>query len=271
FLIDLNILRLLASSAKVSSSDVVLEVGGGTGSLTSLMAQAAAEVVSVEIDAQLHQLAREELSKYDNVTILLQDALRNKNNLDDRVLEAVTAKLAAGENRQFKLVANLPYSIATPIISNLLCTELTPVSMTVTIQKELGDRINAKPRTKDYSALSIWVQSQCEVEVVRILPPTCFWPQPKVHSAILHIVPKPELRAKVPDLPFFHSFVRAMFFHRRKYLRSVISSAYKSQIDKPAADGILNSMGLGQETRAEELNVETMIALCERVKAALNG
>ena len=271
FLVDLNILRLLASSAKVTDSDVVLEIGGGTGSLTSLMAQEAAEVVSVEIDAQLHQLAREELAQYDNVTILLQDALRNKNNLDEKVLTTIAEKLAGGEGRQFKLVANLPYNVATPIISNLLTTELTPASMTVTIQKELGDRINAKPRTKDYSSLSVWVQSQCEVTVVRILPPSVFWPQPKVHSAILHIVPKPELRARIPDLPFFHTFVRAMFFHRRKYLRSVIASAYKGQIEKPDADGILEGMKLGRETRAEELDIETMIELCERVKAFLNG
>jgi len=271
FLIDLNILRLLASSGKVCDTDVVLEIGGGTGSLTGLMAEAAAAVVSVEIDKQLHQLAREELSKHDNVTILLQDALRNKNNLADEVLATVAEKLAEGENRQFKLVANLPYNVATPIISNLLCEELTPVSMTVTIQKELGDRIVAKPRTKDYSSLSIWVQSQCEVEIVRILPPTVFWPKPKVHSAILHIVPKPELRARIPDLPFFHTFVRSMFFHRRKFLRSVIASAYKGQLEKTDADAVLEDMKLGRETRAEELDIETMIALCQRVKQALNA
>ena len=168
--------------------------------------------------------------------------------------------------RRLKLAANLPYSVATPIVSNLLATDLTPTSMTVTIQKELADRITARPSTKDYSALSIWMQSQCETHVVRLLPPAVFWPRPKVESTILRIVPRAELRERIPDRAYFHSFVRSMFFHRRKFLRSELLSACKKRLDKPAVDEIMKERGLAPDARAEQLDVEAMIALCEAVR-----
>ena len=180
FLIDLNLLQLLFDSAQLGSDDVVLEVGTGTGSLTGMMARFAAHVVSVEIDWQLHQLARESLEAFDNITLLKQDALKNKNHMHPVLLETIRDQLTMG--RRFKLVSNLPYNIATPVLSNLLGEEAPPHSMTATIQKELADRIVAQPRSKDYGALSVWMQSQCDVELVRILPPTAFWPRPKVQS-----------------------------------------------------------------------------------------
>lgn len=269
FLVDLNLVELLARTADAGPDDVILEVGTGTGSLTGMLAANAAAVVSVEIDEHLYQLASESLIDCENVTLLHQDALRNKNNLHPNVLAAVKEKLAEAPGRRLKLAANLPYSIATPIISNLLSTDVTPVSMTVTIQKELADRITARPSTKDYSALSIWVQSLCEAEIIRIMPPTVFWPQPKVHSAIVQILPRKEKRRRIPDLEFFHSFVRAMFFHRRKFLRSVILAGYK-QLDKPAVDEIMAAMSLGPDARAEQLEVEPMLALCELVRARVS-
>jgi 16S rRNA (adenine1518-N6/adenine1519-N6)-dimethyltransferase len=139
--------------------------------------------------------------------------------------------------------------------------------MTVTIQKELADRIVARPSTKDYSALSIWMQSQCEVQLVRVMPPTVFWPRPKVTSAIVHIVIRPDWREQIPDLKFFHSCVRAMFFHRRKFLRSVIYSAYKEWLAKSDVDEIMAELGFGDTTRAEELDVPTMLKLCEAIRA----
>ena len=269
FLIDLNLVQLLAYSAKIERRDVVLEVGTGTGSLTSMLAQRAGAVVTVEISEELLQLAYEELVDFDNVTLLRQDALKNKNHFHPNVLQAVAEQLAVDPKRRLKLVANLPYNIATPVISNLLTTDMVPYSMTVTIQKELADRIGARPRTKDYSALSVWIQSQCAVEVIRVLPPTVFWPRPKVHSAIIQIVPDLNKRGRIPDLTFFHGFVRALFIHRRKFLRSGLLSAYKKELGKPAIDAVLADLGLGADVRAEQLDVEQLLVLCEKIRLAL--
>lgn len=267
FLIDLNLQRLLLETAGLCKDDVVLEVGTGTGSLTRSMARQAAAVVSVEIDRQLFQLAGEELLGLDNVTLLQVDALKNKNRLDPAMLEVVANRLNAAPSRRLKLVSNLPYNVATPILSNLLTVDGPPQSMTVTIQKELADRIVARPGTKDYGALSIWVQSQCRVEIVRVLPPTVFWPRPKVYSAIIQITLDESLRGRIPDRDFFHSFVRAMFFHRRKFLRSELLSAFKKRLGKPEVDGILVEAGIEGNARAEQLDVDTMLALCEAVRA----
>jgi len=271
FLVDLNLVHLLAQSADVGPEDVVLEVGTGTGSLTALLAERAAAVVTVEIDSQLHQLAAEELIDFDNVTMLRQDALKNKNRFHPHVLEIVREKLGEQPGRRLKLAANLPYNVATPVLSNMLSTDVIPVSMTVTIQKELAERITARPRTKDYSALSIWIQAQCDTEIIRIMPPTVFWPRPKVHSAIIQVVPREEKRNAIPDLEFFHSFVRSMFFHRRKFLRSELISAFKDKLDKTAVDEILAEQGLAGNSRSEELDVDAMLALCEASRTRLGG
>ena len=151
-------------------------------------------------------------------------------------------------DRQFKLCANLPYNIATPVLSNLLSIEPWPVLMAATIQKELADRIVAGPRSKDYRALSIWIQSQCDVTLVRVMPPEAFWPRPKVHSAIVQIRPLPAKRDRIPDRGFFHDFVRAMFFHRRKFLRANLVSAFKERLTKEDLDGAMAELELHAES-----------------------
>jgi len=271
FLVDLNLQRVLLDAAELGPLDVVLEVGTGTGSLTLLMAQKAAHVVTVEIDRQLFQLAGEELFNRENVTLLQLDALQTKNRLNPALLEALDRQLRSVPGRRMKLVANLPYNVATPIIGNLLSVEPSPQLMSVTIQKELADRIAASPGCKDYGALSIWVQSQCRVELVRVLPPSVFWPRPKVHSAIIRLTLDEQLRGRIADREFFHRFVRAMFFHRRKFLRSELLSAMKKQITKPQVDRILNELNLDGTVRAEELGIETMLALCEAVRAEVSA
>ena len=269
FLIDLNLIELIATSAKLDENDVVLEVGTGLGSLTGRMAPRAGHVVTVEIDADLAALAQAELSNYSNITFLQQDALRNKNNIDDHVRDTVLEKIAEVEGRRLKLVANLPYNIATPLISNLLHWETTPSMMVVTIQKELADRIMAVPSTKDYSALSIWVQSLADIERIRELPPSVFWPPPKVDSAIIRIVPDPQKRARIPDVKFYHHFVRSLFFHRRKYLRSVLNSAFKNELEKSDVDDVLDSSEFSADMRAEQLPVEQIQQLSELFRQKL--
>ena len=268
FLIDLNLIDLIMRSADLSTNDVVLEIGTGMGSLTTKMALYAGSVVTVEIDPMMAQLAKEELAPYGNVTILQRDALRNKNNLHDEVLETVRQKMNAIPGSRFKLVANLPYNVATPIISNLLQVEPLVDKMVVTIQKELAERIAAKPKTKDYSALSIWIQSQCDVEIVRVMPPSVFWPRPKVDSAILSITPNAALRARIVDLEYFHQTVRALFFHRRKFLRGVVVSAMKDKLSKERVDQLLLEANLDANSRAEELPVEQIIDLVDRLRIA---
>jgi 16S rRNA (adenine1518-N6/adenine1519-N6)-dimethyltransferase len=269
FLIDLNLLRLLHRTAAVGPQDVVLEVGTGTGALTGLLAADAGHVITVEIDPRLFQLASEELAGLPNVTMLHTDALRNKNNLSPDVLAAVREQLSAEPGRQFKLAANLPYNIATPIITNALALNAPPRTMTVTIQKEVADRILAAPSSKDYGSLSVWVQSQCRATLVRVMPPDVFWPRPKVSSAIVHLELDDERRQAIPDLEFFHRFVREMFFHRRKFLRGVAVSALKKDLSKGQVDEVLAAQQLGPTARTEELSVEQLLALCEAFRAKL--
>jgi 16S rRNA (adenine1518-N6/adenine1519-N6)-dimethyltransferase len=271
FLIDMNLQRLLLETAELGADDVVLEVGTGTGSLTAMMAPRVAAVVTVEVDPRLFQLASEDLIRWDNVVMLQQDALRSKNRLSPAVLEAVATQLQAAPGRRWKLVANLPYNVATPIIGNLLALEDPPQTMTVTIQKEVADRVTARPATKDYGAFSVWVQSQCRAEIVRVLPPSVFWPRPKVFSAFLHLTLDAALRQRIPDREFFHDFVRAMFFHRRKFVRSELLSACEHRLDKQAVDQILTQQGIKPSSRAEELGVEAMLSLCEAVRQQPGG
>ncbi len=263
FLIDLNLLDMLHTTALLDERDVVLEIGTGLGSLTTRMAPQAHWVVTVEIDSQLQQMAHQELRDFPNVSLLTCDALRNKNHLREEILDEIRLRMKEIPNSRFKLVANLPYNVATPIVSNLLMVEPRPDRMVVTIQRELAERIVAVPSTKDYSALSIWLQSQCECRIVRLMPPSVFWPRPNVDSAILEIVPNPLLRSRIQDLTFFHEKLRALFFHRRKFIRSQLAIALQNELTKPQVDMILESQSIDPNVRAEQLPVEKIIILLE--------
>ncbi|MDR1963684.1 MAG: 16S rRNA (adenine(1518)-N(6)/adenine(1519)-N(6))-dimethyltransferase RsmA [Planctomycetaceae bacterium] len=273
FLIDLNLLRLLHESGHIEPHDVILEVGTGTGSLTAPMSEKAAVVITVDVDPVMQDLAKQELFGRKNIRFIKTDILKNKNRLREEVLEIVREELNQpgpnGEKRQFKLVANLPYCIATPLISNLLLTERPPALMCVTIQKELADRMVAKPRSKEWGALSLWTQAQCHTEIIRIMPPTVFWPRPKVDSAIVRLTLDEKRRNKIPDLKFFNEFARAIFFHRRKFLRAELCSAFKNTIPKLRIDEIMDEMEFDAATRAETLPLKTMLRLCELCRKEL--
>ena len=264
FLIDLNLLDLIVRAADIGPQDVVLEVGTGTGSLTARLVEKAGAVVTVEIDPHLASMAEEQLAGASNVVILKTDALHNKNRLKPELVETVQQQLQQIDGAQLKLCANLPYSVATPIISNLLGSEIVPYSMTVTIQKELAERIVATHGNKDYGSLSIWVQCQSYAAILRELAPTVFWPRPKVDSAIVQIVVDPNKRERISDLDGFHQFLRGLFMHRRKFLRGSLVSQLK-QFTKADIDEIMQQLGFGAETRAEQLDVDQVIRLYDAV------
>ncbi|WP_422928147.1 16S rRNA (adenine(1518)-N(6)/adenine(1519)-N(6))-dimethyltransferase RsmA [Singulisphaera sp. PoT] len=267
FLIDLNLHELIANTAEVGPNDVVLEVGPGAGALTTLMADRGAAVVAVDIDPVMARFTSEAVEGRPNVRVLNCDALANKHTLAPELLDTVRAGLAISPDKQFKLVANLPYNVATPIISNLLIhPELKPTLMVATIQLELAERMRAEPGTEAYSALSVMIQSLGDCTLVRTLPPTVFWPRPKVDSAVVAIRPDPAKRAEISDLAWYKEIVRQVFLHRRKNLRQVLHSMWRKEWTKPEVDALLEGLGLTGMIRAESMNVEEFRSLADALR-----
>lgn len=271
FLIDLNIVEYVVRNAQLTENDVVLEIGAGTGGMTTFMAQQAGHVISVEVDRDMHSLAAEATEPFDNVTLLLKDALKNKNNFAPDVIDEVKKQLAVSPNRRLKLIANLPYSIATPVISNLVATDLPWIRMVVTIQYELGLRMQAQQSQSHYGSLSVWLQSQCDVTMIKQLGPTVFWPRPKVDSAIMLLTPNEELKSKIHDRAFFHTFVRQIFGFRRKFIRSVLVGMFRKQLSKPQVDEVLAEMKIEHNLRAEQLDIPTLVALATQFQNKLES
>ena len=267
FLIDLNLHEVIARAAELGPTDVVLEVGPGAGALTAMMSEAASAVVAVEIDPAMARLTREATGGRVNVRVVNADALAGKHVMNPEVLNNVRAGLAVSPDRTFKLVANLPYNVATPIINNLLLDdEFRPKLLVVTIQLELAERLRAEPATEAYGGLSILVQSLAEVEIVRVLPPKVFWPRPRVASAVIKITPDPAKRGLIRDLPWFASVVRKIFLYRRKNLRGVLFTTWKGRWTKPEVDALLESLGLDGAIRAETMNVEEFLSLADALQ-----
>ena len=271
FLIDLNLLESIVAEADLGPDDVVLEVGAGTGGLTAFLAAEAGAVVSVEYDPNMYRLASEAVSHLPDVTLLNCDALQSKHQLNPLILEAVTRELAAEPGRRLKLVANLPYHIGTPVIANLLASDLPLDRMVVTIQFELAQRLSARPHTSDYSALSVFVQAQSRIKIVHKLGPSVFWPRPEVDSAIVRIDPDPIGRARIHDRAIFQVFLRDLFTQRRKVLRGVLAQIYKRRLTKPAIEAIMTELQLSGDSRAEELEVDQLVALSNRLQQSLRG
>lgn len=263
FLIDLNLIDLLVRSADLSPDDIVLEVGSGTGSLTVRLLEQAGAVVSVEIDPAFGIMTDEAVHEHrDRVALIQGDALKNKNHLNPDVLAAVAELKQRTRCPQFKLVANLPYAVAVPVISNVLLSDLNPERIVVTVQWELAERMTATASTKPYGALAVMMQSLADVNVVRRLPPTVFWPRPQVDSAIMLIRPNAEKRAHVGDVMRFRHFLRDLYVHRRKNLRGALVSLPDGRFGKEEVDAKLAEMGIEGTIRAEALDPEQHLRLC---------
>jgi 16S rRNA (adenine1518-N6/adenine1519-N6)-dimethyltransferase len=189
FLIDLNLLDVLLRAAELGPEDLALEIGSGTGSLTARLAEQAGAVVSVEVDPAFAALTVEAVQGHDNVVLLHADVLKNKNEINPAVPQAVEALARQRGTTRLKLVANLPYAVAVPVISNLLLGEMPLERMVVTAQWEIAERLMAGVGTKAFGALAVLVQSLAGVELVRRLPPSVFWPRPQVWSAMVCIPP----------------------------------------------------------------------------------
>lgn len=265
FLIDLNLIEFVVRHAELDSRDVALEIGTGTGGMTTFLAARAGHVVTVEIDKHVYGLALEATAGLDNVTLLHTDALKNKNQLHPEVLETVRRELAREPDRRLKLTANLPYHVAAPIIGNLIATDIPWERMVVTVQFEMGERMMAAPRTGEYGAMAIWLQSQCQIRILKKLGPQVFWPRPQVDSAVVLVTPDPELAAKIEHREFFHDFLRRVFTLRRKHLRAALATVYKGHIEKAQIVELLQGMGFGENARAEEIDVATLVELSNRM------
>ncbi|MFO0847443.1 MAG: 16S rRNA (adenine(1518)-N(6)/adenine(1519)-N(6))-dimethyltransferase RsmA [Gemmataceae bacterium] len=261
FLIDLNLLDLIARTAELTRADAVLEVGTGTGSLTAKLADTAGCVFTVEVDRDVQQIADHLIGNRPNVELFSGDALARKNELNPDMLAGWAAMAARHGCTRRKLVANLPYVIATPLMSNLLISDIPVERMVVMVQWEIAERLRAAVGTKDYNALSVLVQGVADVETVRKVLPSNFFPRPKVDSAIVMIRPNAEKRAKVGDVARFRVFLRDLYVHRRKNLRQALVGWPGGRREKTDVDAKLKELGIDGLVRAETLTVDQHLQL----------
>jgi len=260
FLIDLNLMRLLIDTANIQNNDVVLEVGSGTGSLTSGIAEKAGYCVSVEIDAVLANIAKGQLADKPNVGIIAADALKNKFEIEPVVIDALN-RARAIHNGRLLLVANLPYIAATPLIINLVTGPIIADAMFVTIQKEVADRMTSQSGVKDYGILSILMAATGEVRHIRTLKPTVFWPQPQVNSAFISYVRDPEKIKAVKSVEMLSRVAGALLQHRRKMLKSCCKLTADQLGEIKNWPEILNQLGIDPEIRPDNLTPEQFVPI----------
>lgn len=255
FLIDSHVLDKIIAAAGVTKEDVVLEIGPGFGTMTQYLAEAAKEVIAVEIDKTLIPILHETLADYDNVTIINED-----------ILKVDIAKLVEEKNggKPIKVVANLPYYITTPIIMGLFESHVPLDNITVMVQKEVAQRMQAGPGTKDYGALSLAVQFYAEPYIVANVPPNCFIPRPGVGSAVIRLTKWENPPIAVKDESFMFSLIRASFNQRRKTLQNSLVNG-GIQITKEQVVEALEQMDLSPTVRGEALTLEQFAQLSDRL------
>ena len=250
FLIDSHVIEKIIRAAEIGPEDNVLEIGPGIGTLTQYLAEAAGRVVAVEIDEKLIPVLGETLAEYDNVEVINQDIL--KCDVD-----------SIFEGRPFKVVANLPYYITTPIIMGLLEGKSHFDSLTVMIQKEVADRMKAGPGTKDYGALSLAVQYYAEAYLAANVPPNCFMPRPAVGSAVIRLKRRETPAVAVKDEKLLFKLIRAAFMERRKTLLNAVKNSQELDIPKERVEEVLTDLGIDTRIRGEALNLQQFALLAD--------
>lgn len=254
FLIDSNVLENIVEAAGIGPDDCVLEIGPGIGSLTQVLAEYARQVVAVEIDTTLIPILRQTLAGYTNVEIINQDILKTD-------INAIIQE--KNDGRPIKVVANLPYYITTPIIMDLLERERHVGSITVMVQKEVAERMQAGPKTKDYGSLSIAVQYYCDAQLDMVVQPSCFMPKPKVASAVITLKVLPERKVKTKDEALFFHIVKCAFGQRRKTLLNCLFNLGEFGFTKDEYTEILHSMGWDERVRGETLTIQEFAFLTD--------
>ena len=246
FLIDTHVLEKIIATADVTKDDFVLEIGPGIGTMTQYLCEHARAVAAVEIDKNLIPILGDTLGAYDNVEIINQDILK----VDIR-------KLAEEKNggRPIKVVANLPYYITTPIIMGLFESHVPIDSITVMVQKEVADRMQVGPGTKDYGALSLAVQYYAAPEIVAIVPPNCFMPRPKVGSAVIRLTRHKEPPVQVEDEKLMFRIIRASFNQRRKTLANGLKNSGELTLSKEVIEESITELGVPVTIRGEALSL----------------
>lgn len=259
FLIDTRVLERIIESAEITKDDCVLEIGPGIGTMTQYLAEAAREVVAVEIDKNLIPILQNDtLAAYDNVTIINDDILKVDIN------EIVREK---NNGQPIKVVANLPYYITTPIIMGLFESHVPLKSITIMVQKEVADRMQVGPGTKDYGALSLAVQYYAKPEIVANVPPNCFIPRPNVGSAVIRLTRHDKPPVEVKDEAYMFALIRASFNQRRKTLLNGLTNAGNLGVTKEQITEALVQMGLPATIRGEALSLEQFGELSNLLKA----
>lgn len=260
FLIDTHVLDKIIEAADITKEDMVLEIGPGIGTMTQYLAQAAGKVVAVEIDKNLIPILTETLKDFENVQIINEDVLK----LDIR-------KLAEKENagKPIKVVANLPYYITTPIIMGLFENDIPVDSITVMVQKEVADRMQTGPGSKDYGALSLAVQYYAKPYIVANVPPNCFMPRPRVGSAVIRLTRYTEPPVKAENEKLMFDIIRASFNQRRKTLVNGLNNSDKLELPKEVITEAVERLGKGPGVRGEALTLEEFAQLSNYIWSQL--
>ena len=254
FLIDTHVLERIIEASEITKDDFVLEIGPGIGTMTQYLAEAAREVTAVEIDDALIPILKDTLKEWDNVTVLHGD-----------ILKTDIRKIADEKNqgRPIKVVANLPYYITTPIIMGLFESHVPVDSITVMVQKEVADRMQTGPGSKDYGALSLAVQYYAEPKIVANVPPNCFMPRPKVGSAVIRLTRHQNPPVTTLDEKLMFRLIRASFNQRRKTLSNSLKNSQELPYSKEEIETAITECGLPLNIRGEALTLEQFARLSD--------